>query len=361
MKQIILLVALFSSWVIIAKERPISRTALNVTVDEEPFCRSKSHCVTVSRIPDNPKLFTVKLFGRDSILTDKITAYSTKSRKITPRNIEELLGDGSIVLHGDYWRYSAKGVLERHSYFQNGKRDSTNYVFFPGDGNYMISRYAEGVKEGIEQEFRDGKLASEIHFFAGKPDTQRIIFKGKRVRGVILYDTLGLKTEATEYYLNGNLKRWERYAPDTLKYAADSVYTEMLLSVQHYEIDGTPTVFDDFLVERTPVFSSDADSLKRYLFRNVQYPIDARMIELEGIVRASVEIDEEGYVSDVTIIPPSNMEFSYEATRVLKAMPRWETAGLRYWEKSKERVVVAVPFFMKWTLDKPTPYDEYWK
>jgi TonB family protein len=236
-----------------------------------------------------------------------------------------------------------------------------NYVFFPGDGNYIIARYSEGVKDGMEQEFRNGKLVSEVRFFDGKPDLTRIVFDGNTVRGKILYDTLGLKTEATEYYPNGAIKRVERYEPDTLRYAADSVYTEMLLSVEHYDKAGNPTVLDDFLVERAPVFSADADSLKRYLFTNVQYPMAARMIELEGIVRVSVEIDEEGFVSDATVIPPSNMEFSYEAVRVLKNMPKWETVGIRYWDKTKERVVVAVPFFMNYTLDKPTPYDEYWK
>ena len=354
--------ALIFSLSIFAKERPISKLAVNVTVDEEPYCRSKSHCVAVNRIPSNPKLFTVQFFGRDSILTDKLTLYSTRSRKITAKNIEDLMNDGSIVIHGWYWRYSAKGVLERRSYFQNGKRDSTNYTYLPGEGNYIVTHYAEGIEDGIEQEFRGGKLVSEVRFYDGKPEPARTVFNGNAVRGTIQYDTFGLKTEAKEYYPDGMIKRIETYGIDSLRYAADSIYTEKLVSVEHFDREGNSTeLFDDFTVLRPPVFYHNPDSLKRYLFENVQYPMSARMIELEAIVRVNVEIDSLGNVVDATIIPPSNPEFSYEAIRVVKNMPRWETAGIRYWDKSNEYVVLAVPFFMKYTLDKPTPYDEYWK
>jgi hypothetical protein len=363
MKHSLLIFLFLLSLAAFAAERPISKSAVNVTVDEEPFCRGRYNCITVNRIAGNPKLFTVQFMGRDSVITDKLTAFSTRSRRISAKNIEELMGSGSIVIHGWYSRYSAKGVLERHSYFQNGKRDSTNYIYYPVEGNYMMSHYSDGVKEGMEQEVRNGKLLSEVRYYDGKPEPTRVVFDGNSVRGVIRYDTLGLITEATEYYLGGSVvKRIEKYEPDTVAYAVDSVYREKLVSVEHFDASGSPVdLFDDYVVMRPPVYFAKEDSLNRYLLTHVEYPISARMIELEAIVQVSVEIDTDGSVVDATIIPPSNAEFSYEAMRVIKNMPRWQKAGLRYWRPSKERVVVHVPFFMKYSFDKPVAPEDYWK
>jgi len=202
---------------------------------------------------------------------------------------------------------------------------------------------------------------TEIRYHNGIPDERRIIFKDNRVRGVILYDTLGLKVDATEYYDNDFIKRIERYELDTVQFAKDSVYREMLVSVEHFELDGTPTILDDFVVERAPVFHSDADSLTRYLLTNVQFPFYARMIDLEGIVRVSVEIDENGYVVDAEALPTTNLEFSHEAVRVIKNMPRWEKAGIRYWEPARLRTIVSVPFFINYRLTPPASPEDYWK
>ncbi|WP_298741618.1 energy transducer TonB [uncultured Chitinophaga sp.] len=92
----------------------------------------------------------------------------------------------------------------------------------------------------------------------------------------------------------------------------------------------TPKERDDpdkkwVIVEIMPSFPGGEDGLARYLNNSIRYPHIAAENGIEGLVVVQFVVDYEGNIKDVKVLStPKGGGLEQEATRVIKAMPKWK-------------------------------------
>lgn len=80
------------------------------------------------------------------------------------------------------------------------------------------------------------------------------------------------------------------------------------------------------VVKYAPAFLGGEEALQKYIQANVKYPETALNMGIEGTVKVAFTVKQTGEVSDVRIQNGIGSECDIEASRVVKAMPRWEPA-----------------------------------
>ncbi len=74
---------------------------------------------------------------------------------------------------------------------------------------------------------------------------------------------------------------------------------------------------------KTPEYPGGMINLYRYLAKNVKYPEAARKNNVQGKVMLSFNVEEDGSLSNITVIKSLSKETDEEAIRVMKSSPRW--------------------------------------
>jgi protein TonB len=78
-------------------------------------------------------------------------------------------------------------------------------------------------------------------------------------------------------------------------------------------------------VEIMPSFPGGEEALFRYLGKSIRYPHIAVENGIEGIVTVQFVVDYEGNIKDVKVLSAAKGGgLEEEATRVIKAMPKWK-------------------------------------
>jgi TonB family protein len=76
-------------------------------------------------------------------------------------------------------------------------------------------------------------------------------------------------------------------------------------------------------VEQMPSFPGYDQGMTNYLSTNLKYPMEAQKKSIEGRVYVSFVVNEDGKVSDVTILRGIGGGCDQEAKRVVERMPNW--------------------------------------
>jgi len=80
-------------------------------------------------------------------------------------------------------------------------------------------------------------------------------------------------------------------------------------------------------VEQMPEFPGGQEAMLRFISKNVKYPEDAMVNNVEGKVLLKFVVNTDGYIQDIEVV--SKIRYGYgledEAIRVLKKMPQWTT------------------------------------
>jgi protein TonB len=82
---------------------------------------------------------------------------------------------------------------------------------------------------------------------------------------------------------------------------------------------------------------------KKFLEKNLRYPMIAQEQGVSGKVYMSFIIEKDGHLSDITIMRKSGYGFDEEATRVLKLAPAW-TPGKQNGQAVRVRYVIPINF-----------------
>jgi periplasmic protein TonB len=77
------------------------------------------------------------------------------------------------------------------------------------------------------------------------------------------------------------------------------------------------------LVEQKAEFLGGYSALAKFLQKNLKYPSQAASAGISGKVFMSFVVDKNGEISDVSVIKGIGFGCDEEATRVVKAMPKW--------------------------------------
>lgn len=80
-------------------------------------------------------------------------------------------------------------------------------------------------------------------------------------------------------------------------------------------------VFD--VVEQMPSFPGGQAALMQWLASNMSYPVIAAENGVQGRVIVQFVVEKDGSVSDVQVVKSVDPSLDKEATRVVKAMPKW--------------------------------------
>ena len=84
------------------------------------------------------------------------------------------------------------------------------------------------------------------------------------------------------------------------------------------------------LVDELPEFPDGGQAgLMRYLTRHIRYPAFAQQRRLQGNVVCQFIVNEDGSISDVSVLQGVHPALDNEALRVLRSMPRWKPGRLR--------------------------------
>lgn len=80
-----------------------------------------------------------------------------------------------------------------------------------------------------------------------------------------------------------------------------------------------------YSIEIPPTFPGGEEALAKYLGKNIRYPHVAAENGIEGIVVVQFVVDREGNVKDIKVVTPAKGGgLEQEASRVIKAMPKWK-------------------------------------
>lgn len=80
-------------------------------------------------------------------------------------------------------------------------------------------------------------------------------------------------------------------------------------------------VFD--VVEQMPSFPGGPSALMEWLSNNVKYPVVAQENGVQGRVVVSFVVERDGSITDVKVVRGVDPSLDREASRVVRAMPRW--------------------------------------
>lgn len=81
-----------------------------------------------------------------------------------------------------------------------------------------------------------------------------------------------------------------------------------------------------FIATQMPTFLGGKSELDKFLSKNLQYPKQAKDIRIEGKVYVKFIVEEDGKLSQITVIKGIGYGCDEEAERLMKLMPAW-TAG----------------------------------
>ena len=77
------------------------------------------------------------------------------------------------------------------------------------------------------------------------------------------------------------------------------------------------------VVEKMPEYQGGNATMTNFLISNIQYPIEAYLNQIEGIVYITFVIEKTGKLSDIRVLRGIGYGCDEEALRVVKFMPDW--------------------------------------
>lgn len=80
----------------------------------------------------------------------------------------------------------------------------------------------------------------------------------------------------------------------------------------------------DAYVETVPEFEGGIDMMYLFISKRIKYPKEARRKRITGKVISQFIINEDGTMSDISIVKTDCECFNEEVIRVLKLMPPWK-------------------------------------
>jgi len=84
-------------------------------------------------------------------------------------------------------------------------------------------------------------------------------------------------------------------------------------------------------------------SLLNYIYKNINYPAEAREAKVQGTVVASMTVFKDGSIGNVKIVRPVHPALDEEVIRIMTEMPRWNP-GKQDGEVVNVRIILPVKF-----------------
>ena len=162
---------------------------------------------------------------------------------------------------------------------------------------------------------QDGKFSVEVFYLSGNI----------KMRGTYLDPKLQTEEGFFQYF----------YQDGSIESQGNYVKGQKTGTWQRFQADGTRKI-DHYYPEEikqvsntghTPAsFNGGYTNLIAYIKEQTQYPEEALKKEIEGTVKVSFNIDEEGKIKDVAVIQSAHFFLDREAVKMVQDMPNWAPA-----------------------------------
>lgn len=124
------------------------------------------------------------------------------------------------------------------------------------------------------------------------------------------------------FYRNDSLHgHYKVYRKNGLLRRDDVYQRNQFISGKCYGITGADTPW--FEPEIPAKFPGGMDSLRRYIFKNIRYPYNAKKGSREGRVVVAFTIAKDGSITDVAVKNTVDPDLDTEAVRLVSNMPKW--------------------------------------
>lgn len=100
------------------------------------------------------------------------------------------------------------------------------------------------------------------------------------------------------------------------------------------------------MVDKMPEFPGGELALRKYIARNIKYPVDASKEGIQGKVYVNFVVEKDGSVGRIRVVRGVDPLLDAEAIRVAKAMPSW-TPGEQRGEKVAVAYTVPINFVLQ--------------
>lgn len=172
-------------------------------------------------------------------------------------------------------------------------------------------------------------------------------------------DTLGYKPDMklTANYLtigghyDGDGEKWTKRFLLAIKNEIYTDYFKELTDMPQKKL--SDVAFDEKMardldsLEQMPSFPGGDASLAEWLHDNVKYPAIAKEHGVQGNVQMRFLVEKDGSLSHVSVIKNVDPSLDREASRVVKAMPKWVPGVLKGGEKVAMWYTLPVTFRLK--------------
>ena len=99
-------------------------------------------------------------------------------------------------------------------------------------------------------------------------------------------------------------------------------------------------------VEKDPAFKGGIEKFYAYLQKNIHYPAVAKENNVQGKVFMTFVVERDGSLTDIKVLRPLGSGCDEEATRVLKASPKW-TPGIQNGRPVRVQYTVPISFALQ--------------
>lgn len=168
------------------------------------------------------------------------------------------------VKEGEFVYYNEQGFVSLRTHHKNGKLDGTYNKYYPSGELYYTDNFVNDVNHG----------------------------------------------DFIVYYQNGAIRRKETFVDGKQKFKA--CYLENGKKTKYFPYS-TPATFPN----------NGMEGVKKYLAKNLKYPVSALRAGIEGKVYIQFVISETGEITNVTVKKSADPILDDEAVRIVKAMPKW--------------------------------------
>jgi len=212
-------------------------------------------------------------FNSDFEIVDEVSLATYQGHK-DGKNVKAYRSSGEIVMLG---KYNSKNEKNGHFvyYSENGSKQS--------EGCYK-KNLLEG--EWINW-FKDGSIDNRGFYNKGKRD-------GK----------------------------WQWYFPNG-QISCSEIYSKgNRVEANCWNVDGSISL-DSLNWNQLPRLSISNDSLLNFVLENINYPVDAELKKIEGIVRVRYLVEKDGKITTIKITESLHPDIDNEAIRIVRMFPNY--------------------------------------
>jgi TonB family protein len=266
----------------------------------------------------------LKFFIRYFIIVLSLSSFEVvcaQNRLNNPLIVKHITSFDTVQYFNSNWKLTSKDSC---AFYKIIKQNDAKYIIEYYKNSGVITE--RGEYSSINPEVKSGHF---VTFFADGTISSEFETLDNKING-----------EFKEFHPNGKLSKKMFYEDNNRKgnpiefsENGDVVSSKQ---VENQDVEESDTL--DLRTDEIPKFPGGEKALRKFLEKNIYYPLNAD--EVEGIVIVSVIIEVDGSVSDIKILKSAHPEFSAEAIRVMKLMPNW-IPGKK--EGEEVRVIIEIP------------------